>query len=54
LPSPADLNTRKTAARVCLDREGRGNVRLKKCLAKNKNDGREAMKSFQVAEFNAP
>ena len=21
---------------------------------KNKNDGREAMKSFQVAEFNAP
>ena len=26
----------------------------RKCLAKNKNDGREAMKSFQVAEFNAP
>ena len=25
-----------------------------KCPPKNKNDGREAMKSFQVAEFNAP
>ena len=25
-----------------------------KMLIKNKNDGRDAMKSFQVAEFNAP
>jgi len=33
--------------------DGRGNVRSQE-VSKNKNDGREAMKSFQVAEFNAP
>src|SRR5947208_2072152 len=35
--------------------DGRGNVRPQEVAAsKNKNVGREAMKSFQVAEFNAP
>src|SRR5256714_2735688 len=35
--------------------DGRGNVRPQEVAAsKNKNGGRETMKSFQVAEFNAP
>src|SRR5215216_3641705 len=57
LPSPADLNTSCALARLSRS-GGRGKVRsreyLPNKLSKNKNDGREAMKSFQVAEFNAP
>ncbi len=48
LPSSADLNIQSRPPRLSrLD--GRGNVRIQE-----QNTGRDAMKSFQVADFNAP
>ena len=53
LPSPADLNTGR-ASPAFVSMGWTWQCPARNTFTKNKNDGREAMKSFQVAEFNAP
>src|SRR6476646_10770234 len=54
LPSPADLTSGRQPRPAFVSTGQTWQCSRRKFPLKNKNDGREVMKSFQVAEFNAP